>query len=351
MTLDNWPNHIEKHLFFLKDDFFELPFLFNSPSVMLSSLLKLPITKHNASKQSMVLDSAYCKTDFYYREIDEGFWILVSKVDVTKNIVTKLGFDKNKLSEYYLLTYSVFENKFSFKESEEVTLLSPYWTFSKPDTEISTYFFEGSACKVFSFVIKKDWANKNFSSKKFKDRKAIMKFLNGQRGSFTWLDIAPEAHDLSNKILETLENGTDLEEERAGLKKKSIKLMIDFFENSFEDNRILDNNSLTNLEYQNVAKAEKIILHNLHLPFVGIEFIAKEVNTSPTKLKSNFKTVFGFSMLQYHKERNMLLAMQLIQKSDINIQNIAIITGYDSPSRFASGFKKRFGKLPSEARL
>jgi AraC-like DNA-binding protein len=83
---------------------------------------------------------------------------------------------------------------------------------------------------------------------------------------------------------------------------------------------------------------------------VGIEFIAKEVNTSTTKLKTNFKIVYGLSMLKYHKEKNMLFAKQLITNPEINIQDIANITGYNSSSRFASCYKKRFGKLPSEAR-
>ncbi|WP_082472434.1 helix-turn-helix domain-containing protein [Flavobacterium sp. Leaf82] len=47
----------------------------------------------------------------------------------------------------------------------------------------------------------------------------------------------------------------------------------------------------------------------------------------------------------------MVLAMQLIQKSNIQIQDISLITGYDSASRFAASFKKRFGKLPSEIRF
>ncbi|MNR55027.1 Regulatory protein PchR [compost metagenome] len=80
---------------------------------------------------------------------------------------------------------------------------------------------------------------------------------------------------------------------------------------------------------------------------MGIDKIAFEVNTSPTKLKANFKTVFGFSMLQYHKEKNMLLAKQLLQNSEIEVQIIAIITGFESASKFSAAFKKRFNELPS----
>lgn len=351
MTLDNWPNYIKKYLFRFKDDFFKLPFLFNSPSIMLSSLLKLPIAEQNSLKQSISLESPYYNTKMYYREIEDGFWIMMSDVNVMENVVTKLGFDKNILSEYYLLTFSLFENEISFKGSEKIRLLSPYWTFSKPNTEISTYFHKGTAAKVFSFAFKKEWANKNFTSKKFKERKAIIKFLNGKRGFYSWLDIAPKAHEIGAELFKFLEHGSALEADKPGLKKKSLKLIMEFFNNSFDDSRIMDNVSLSNLDYRNVAKAEKIIIYNLHNQFVGIEMIAKEVHTSPTKLKANFKIVFGFSILQYHKEKNMLLAMQLIQNSKIHIKHIALLTGYDSASRFTANFKKRFGKLPSEVRF
>lgn len=351
MTLDNWPKHIQKYLFLLKDGFFQLPYLFNSPKIMLDSLLKLPGMNHVPLKQYFSLNTSLCKAKMYYREIEDGFWLLAMYMNVKENIVTKSYYDKNKLSEYYLLTFSVFEYNFQLNDTHQITLLSTCWTFSKPDTEISSYFYKGTTGRFFSFAITKEWASKNFTSKKIKERKAIKKFLDGNKGSYTWLDIVPKAHELGEDLSKFIENAAVIETDKPALKKKSMKLITAFFNNSFDDSRIIDNVSLSNLDYHNVAKAEKIILHNLHLPFVGIEVIAKEVNTSPTKLKSNFKTVFGFSMLQYHKEKNMLLAMQLIQNSTIHIQYIAALTGYDSASRFAASFKKRFGKLPSEIRF
>ncbi|TDE42161.1 AraC family transcriptional regulator [Flavobacterium rhamnosiphilum] len=351
MTIDNWPKHIQKYLFLLKDGFFEFPYLFNSPEVMLDSIIKLPITDHVPSKQSIYLNTPLYEATMRYRKIEEGFWLLATDMDVRENIIAKSGYDNNQSSDYYLLTFSVFEYKFPFKDSDDVRLLSTCWTFSKPETEVTTYFYKGTTGKFFSFAINKKWADQNLSSKKIPQRKAIKKFLNGKKGSYTWLNIAPKAHDLAKKITKNLEPECEGGFDSVNFKKDCMKLIIEFFDNSFEDNRILDNVSLSNLDYYNVAKAEKMILHNLHLPFVGIGCIAKDVNTSPTKLKSNFKAVFGFSMLQYHKEKNMLLAMQLIQNSDIHIQNIATVTGYDCAGRFASKFKKRFGKLPSEVRF
>ncbi|KAF2517140.1 helix-turn-helix domain-containing protein [Flavobacterium foetidum] len=351
MTLDNWPKHIQKYLFLLKDGFFQFPYLFNTPQIMLESILKLPITRHFPLKSLITFNTPLCKAKMYYKEFEEGFWLLTFYMTLKENIMALSGYDTNKSSEYYLLTFSVFEYQFPLKDGTSLTLLSTCWTISKPGTEISSYFYKEADGKFFSIAMTKSWVKKNFSSKKFKDRKTILNFFNGKRGSYTWLDISEKAHQVGAEISEILERETNSESDNLKLKKKSMKLITEFFDNAFADTRIEDNISLSNLDYLNVSRAERIILQHLHLPFIGIEHIAKEVNTSPTKLKSNFKAVYGFSMLQYHKEKNLVLAMQLVQKSDFTIQEIAVITGHDSAGRFASSYKKRFGKLPSEERF
>jgi AraC-like DNA-binding protein len=347
MTTNDWAKHIEKFLFLLKDDFFELPYLSNSPQVMLDSLIKIPIIEHNALKQVISSDNAFWKGRMRYRKIEEGFWILETNISLKENVLAKATYTKDHLKDYYILSFSVFEYKFPFKDSEPITLLSTCWTFYKPETEVATYFYKGTEGKFFNIAISKKWADQNIKSGKFCEKGVLENFFNTQKGFYTWLDIAPNAHALSAKISKILDAEEDIPLNQIELKKNCMKLISEFFSNCFEDSRITDNVSLSNLDYCNVAKAEKMILHNLQSSFLGIDQIAYEVNTSPTKLKTNFKTVFGFSMLQYHKEKNMLLAKQLRHNSEVEIQVIAAITGYESASKFAAAFKKRFGTSPS----
>ena len=347
MTTNDWAKHIQKYLFLLKDDFFELPYLSNSPQVMLDSLIKLPVIEHNTLKQSISSDNAFWKGKMRYRKIEEGFWILETNLIVKENVLAKATYTKDYLKDYYILSFSVFEYKFPFNDSDAITLLSTCWTFYKPETEVATYFYKGTEGKFFNIAMNKEWVDKNIKSGKFCQKGMLENFFNTQKGFYTWLDLAPNAHVLSKKISKILEAEDKIHLNTEELRKNCMKLITEFFNNSFEDSRITDNVSLSNLDYSNLAKAEKIILHNLQLPFLGIDQIADQVNTSATKLKANFKTVFGFSMLQYHKEKNMLLARQLLQNSEVQIQIIAAITGYESASKFAVAFKKRFGVLPS----
>lgn len=347
MTTNNWAQHIDKFLFLLKDDFFELPYLSNSPQVMLDSLIKLPIIKHDSAKQIIITDNAFWNGTMRYRTIEDGFWILETKLELIENILAKAVYTQDHTKDYYILSFSVFEYRFPVKDSEDIVLLSTCWTFYKPDTEVATYFYKGTKGKFFNIAMDKEWVEKNIKSDKFCKKGVLERFFNSQKGFYTWLDIAPKAHSISKKLSKILEAEDEIELNTEKLRKTTMKLITEFFNNSFEDTRIEDNTSLSNLDYYNAAKAEKMILHNLHLNFLGIEKIAEEVNTSATKLKNNFKTVFGFSMLQYHKEKNMLLAKQLLQNSEIEIQVIAVITGFESASKFTAAFKKRFGELPS----
>ncbi|MCP2027827.1 AraC-like DNA-binding protein [Flavobacterium sp. HSC-32F16] len=350
MNLDNWPKHIHKYLFLLKDDFFQLPYLYNSPQSMIKGLVSLPIAKHNPSSQFISVDSPLYNSNIYYRKIDESFWIMFTKMNMKQNVVTISSYDENVFNDYYFLNLTIFEFKFNIKDSKSVTLLNTSWTFNKPYTEVPNYFYKETEGTIISFAMKKDWLRKELNTKTIPERKEIISFLNNKRGFYRWVDIAPNAQILAKELSEILnqENSTF---DHINLRKKSIQLILEFFKNSSIDSRIADNVSLSNSDYRNAAKAEKIIIKNLHFPFQGIEYIAKEVNTSPTKLKTNFKIIYGFSMLNYHKEKNMLFATQLIPNPEISIKDIANITGYNSSSRFSAAFKKRFGTLPSQVRL
>jgi AraC-like DNA-binding protein len=89
-------------------------------------------------------------------------------------------------------------------------------------------------------------------------------------------------------------------------------------------------------------------MDNLTEGFSGIEAIAKQVNMSESKLKAIFKGVYGQSIFQYFKEKQMVLAMQLLKNPEAQIKNIAASLSYENPGKFTAAFKKYHHILPSE---
>jgi AraC-like DNA-binding protein len=343
-------NVLQEYSFFYRDGFFELPYLSNSPQQMVDSLIQIPIVKDRPIDQLIYTDNQFCKGVMHYRELEDGLWILAVNINIRENIIAKALYDKAKVSDYYFLTYSVFEYEFPIGNAltDKATLLSKCWTFYKHESLVSTYFYKGTTGKFCNLVFNKKWAEKNLSSQILDKGEELQNFLNNETGFLTWLDVVSNIEVTSTEIWRILENNGKDSFDAINLRNEVNIMIVSFFKTTLEDSRIQEYKSLNNIDYSNVAKAEKIILHNLTHPFIGVENIALNVNMSPTKLKTIFKSVFGSSMLQYHKEKNMQLAIQLIQNSGLPIKNIAMTTGYESASKFTAAFKKRFDILPSD---
>jgi AraC-like DNA-binding protein len=341
MIIDKLPMRTQKCF----DDFLEFSYLFNDPALLLNDLIHLSLADHDPLKQSLSLDILLCRASMYYHQIEQGFWLLYSEIDVKENFVLKSDHQKNLPNDYYIVTLSVFDCKFSIKDTEDINYEDSCWTLSKPQTVLNSRFYSHTSGTVVSFAINKDWVRLNLLAAGIA-KKTIDLFLNGKKGFFSGAAITKKNREIMIKIGQELKNQHNVVFDELSFRKNCIKLIVGFFNSCFGSNDIINTASLTNSDYYNVLKAEKIILDNLYLPFVGIDYIAREIRISPAKLQANFKTVFGFSMLRYHKEKNLLLAIQLIQNSDIPIRNIAAVTGYENAGKFSYSFKKRFGNLP-----
>jgi AraC-like DNA-binding protein len=352
MGLNNWSKHVENNLFVQNDGFFELPYISNSPELMVESVSQMPISTHNKSENSIVTDNVNMKGEMRYRALEKGLWILASNISIKQNILAKAMYNTAELCNYYFLSFAVFEYKYpsDIGQTNFTTLLSTTCTFYKPNTEANTFFYEGTEGKLFNIAFDKQWAEKNILCKHNDEQQELNNFLNNDTGLINWLDIVPEADRLSKEMWELLKITNVQKVKDTILRKQTKEIIVDFFVNALKDDRLKIFEPLKNPDYANVAKADKIILQNLSARFIGVGAIAKAVNISPTKLKTIFKSIFGFSMLQYHKEKNMLLAKQLIEKSNIQIKNIALTAGFESSGKFSAAFKKRFGVLPSDVR-
>jgi AraC-like DNA-binding protein len=353
MRLVKWIKFIKENINFYRDGFFELPYLSNSPEILIKSIINSPSSRHVREQQAVYRNNPFSKGVLHYREIEEGFWIMVTSIKFKKNTMLKAIYDEDVVSDYYTLTFSVFQSEVKVQNTfcDKTPFSSKYWGFKKPGTEVGAYFYKGSVCEFYLYGFSKEWAQKKFSFTTLPEDNSIKNFLNSNKGFITYQDIVPNAQELSKEILENLKTfRKDLSSE-ATLKAQTFHLVSTFFENAFVDQRIENDTPIDTPDYRKIAKAEKLIMDNLTSSFLGVENIAQQVDMSPTKLKSAFKSVYGTSMLQYQKEKKLLLAMQMVQNTDMQMKNIAFAIGYTNQSKFAANFKKRFDKLPSEVRF
>lgn len=352
MNLTKWLQYIKANFKFYEDGFFEFAYLANSPQMMIKSTIKTPTSKHVLAEQAVYRNNPFTKGVMRYREIEKGFWITASNIEFKQNALIKTIYDEDVVSDYYTLTFTFFESQVKLQNTfaDKVPFQSKYWGFKKPGTEVGAYFYKGSKCAFYIYAFSEDWVKKNLPFENLDKGIAFKKFLDSNKGFITYQDIVPNAEKLSAEIWEILENFHNDVFSKTILKSQALSLVSTFFKNAFAHQRKEDYEVKDTIDYKKIAKCERLMVANLTTPFLGIDAIAKAVNMSPTKLKMDFKLVYGSSMLQYNIEKKMDLAMQLIINTDMQIKSITHEVGYDSPSKFTATFKKKFGKLPSEVR-
>lgn len=81
-----------------------------------------------------------------------------------------------------------------------------------------------------------------------------------------------------------------------------------------------------------------------------IEELSRQYLINSTTLKNMFKSVYGTSLAGHIKMHRLEKAAELLKSTDKSISEIALLVGYDSPSKFSTAFREQYEMLPSEYR-
>jgi AraC-like DNA-binding protein len=129
-----------------------------------------------------------------------------------------------------------------------------------------------------------------------------------------------------------------------------VTLLIErFFTRLTEKMKALEApHSLNEDEVQRLIKAEQLLLHDFSVPAPTIDELARQLNMSSTRLKKNFKLMYGDSIYAYYQKMRMQYAKELLLSGRHNVNTTAQHAGYASTSNFILAFKKQFNQLPGE---
>ncbi|RFM28905.1 helix-turn-helix transcriptional regulator [Deminuibacter soli] len=97
-----------------------------------------------------------------------------------------------------------------------------------------------------------------------------------------------------------------------------------------------------------LMRVEALLIKSYIDPPPTINVLAKEAAMSPTKLKKDFKELYGVPIYEYFQMNRMNYARTLMQEGRYAIKEVGKMVGYTNLSHFAGSFKKEFGVLPSE---
>jgi AraC-like DNA-binding protein len=346
-SVKTWLKKFEKYLFTYKDGFFELPYIYNTPQLMISYLSGMPMTKHIADEKAIYSDTPFAKGILRYREIETGLWVIVTDMTFKVNMRTK-GIVDDDQSNYYFLAFSLYQNKIHIVDMKinDILLPNKSWVIYKPGALIDAINYKGTQGLYFNFVISKTWIEENLVNGSASNGVCLFDIIDSESGIVYWHDIAFDSEILANKMWQNLGNISNIN--HLQIKIQVLELIGIFFKNIQQRHLKTQNQLFSPADHATMVLIEKYLIENLTHDFMGIDKIAQKANMSSSKLKSTFKMVYGQSIFQYYRNKQMELALQLLKTSEIQIKNLSIMLGYENPSKFTANFKKYHQILPSD---
>ncbi len=341
-----------QNLFYFKDGFFVLPYLANSPKIMLDSMSWMPFVKINEKKNVFHTKNLFFEGDCHYEELEEGLWILASDVKFKKNVSYELIYDTSLPIEYYTLSLYMNETRRIAPSSliNNMVNMDKGWMLHKPGDKAINGHFAGSRGLFFIIYFSQKWLDNNANSSKIFSSKKMKEWLHSDSMSLYIPQLFNATSNLSSPILKTiLTKGEKGVKNKLKLKIQTLELMSTFIEKTQQKNIQSKSDIMSNPNRRKILKAEKKLSDAIFEGFPGIENLASDVGMSTTKLKSDFKETYGYSLFKYFQLKQMESAKEmLLDDPTLKISYVANILGYVSPGKFSNAFKNCFGHLPSE---
>ncbi len=110
---------------------------------------------------------------------------------------------------------------------------------------------------------------------------------------------------------------------------------------------LVESRDIKSVDRERLNLAKEILYNNLDNPPTLTE-LAKEIGLNTTKLKKEFKEVFGVPVFKYLQNVRLSTAHEMISQNHATVQEAAWHVGYDSLSSFSNAFAKKFGYRPSQ---
>lgn len=351
-SIKKWLSSFQKYFFYYRDGFYELPYIANSPELFVASFKGMPFVKSFPKKCYFTTDNLFLKGEGHYQKLEEGLWLTMSNFEVKKDLSFKLYYEPNMKSDYHFLSIYLSRGTKTVRLPKihlDIECFDRSWTLFKAGSLCLNTHFKGQKSLFLTVFFTNDWMQQNIASNGVLKNKVLEDFFNSPHECLflpSFLENKKEVYEnLIYSFLNKDENGV---KDLLLLKRNTLEIISSFVEKLDDNSTQKTFTNTSEKDKRKVIRAEYIISNAIFGEFPSIQAIAKEVGISETKLKSDFKEVFGTTMYNYYSIRQMTYAKEMLKKKDVAIKEIAFSLGFTNPSKFSVAFKKVHGYLPSE---
>jgi len=350
--INKWFSTFGKSFFTYKDGFFEVPYLANSPRALVQTLIKSRFVKHNENDQTLKSNNPFLRGITCYQEIEDGLWLLYGDYEYKKNVSFRRVDDKQLSCDYYSIRLTITSTKGKGKLAvvNGISYSHNTWFVFKPGATMNIFHFKGSKELSLTVFFSEEWLKQVLSKTDEYKNSSIIYFFESKTKYIIWPETMELSEVISNPLMVFLQNKMKGVKsfEKEELKKHSLDF-INLFINKYNREEVSKHfYEIPDSERLKILKAEHLLIQNIQAPFIGIEALAKEVSISPTQLKSHFKMIFGETVFQYFRHKQMEYAFVVLKNKNTNVKEVARQLGYENPSKFTAAFKEQYNVLPSE---
>lgn len=153
-----------------------------------------------------------------------------------------------------------------------------------------------------------------------------------------------------NNALKDIFHFQTLTHGRVGLSiAKGLELATLFFVQILKRNSDSENIGIPDVEIKLMFKIKHYLTQDLSIS-PELKELSSRFGLNETKLRANFKKVFGMPPHQFLLREKLNEAHRLLSVSNESINTIALNLGFSDSSHFTRSFKKAFGYLPKDLR-
>ena len=152
--------------------------------------------------------------------------------------------------------------------------------------------------------------------------------------------MTPEMHQIVDSIIHIQYEGKT----KMMFFRSQITALLSHFFGQLAENHA---KRMQKTDQNRLLQAKEILANNLDNP-PSLTELSKQLGLNTTKLKKEFKEVFGLPVFKYLQNERLTTAHNLIRKKEATVQEAAWHVGYDSLSSFSNAFAKKFGYRPSQ---
>jgi AraC-like DNA-binding protein len=132
------------------------------------------------------------------------------------------------------------------------------------------------------------------------------------------------------------------------IEARVMMLVERFFERLREKSQHMQAWDMRSDDIHRMVRVEAALLENLGQNPPTLEALARQAGISPTKMKRDFKEVYGQPPFEYYQRVRMNKAREMLLSGEYTVKEAGYALGYSNLSNFAYAFKKEFSVLPSE---